>query len=94
MSINRKGNVIDEKWQRLGSTVTHAIILAQIWAVICFVLFIVIVILVANYLKKSKQEKETGNSEYKNSKKYILMRIGIIIVVILFALLVVPFIFI
>ena len=82
---------MDEKWQKFGSTLTDAIIYAQIFAVICIVLFVVIVILVAFYLKKSKQEKEAGNSDYKNSKKYILWRISIIIVAALFALVFVPF---
>ena len=54
---------MDEKWQKLGSTIIDAFIFAQIYAVICFVLFVLIVILVVQYLKRSKKEKETGNSD-------------------------------
>ena len=81
---------MDEKWQKMGSTIIDAIILFQIYVIIFVVLLVVIIILVTRYLKMSKQEKENGNINYKNSRKYILWRICIIIAVALFVVLLAP----
>lgn len=78
---------MDEKWSTFGSTMIDAIIYFQIFALISIVLFIVMVVLVACYLKKAKEEKDKGNIDYKNSKKFVAWRISIII---LFALLAFP----
>ena len=48
---------MDEKWSTFGSTMIDAIIYFQIFALISIVLFIVMVVLVACYLKKAKEEK-------------------------------------
>ena len=81
---------MDEKWQKMGSTIIDAIILFQIYVIIFVVLLVVIIILVTHYLKMSKQGKENGNIDYKNSRKYILWRICIIIAVALFVVLLAP----
>ena len=81
---------MDEKWQKMGSTIIDAIILFQIYVIIFVVRLVVIIILVTRYLKMSKQEKENGNINYKNSRKYILWRICIIIAVALFVVLLAP----
>ncbi len=66
--MNGGWDVMDEKWQKPGLTITDAIIFAQIYAIICFVLFVMILILLAQYLKRTKQEKNAGNIDYNKSK--------------------------
>lgn len=66
---------MSEYFKDLGSLLGDLVIYSYIYlAVVCFVAGITVILVIA-YVKRSKQKKEDDN------KKYILWRIGIIVLI-------------
>ncbi len=82
-----------ESWNRFGASLGDVAKIIYIYLVIAALVLLITITVIVSYVQKSKQQKESGEPENKNSRKHVPGRIGVIILAALCLLILSPIIF-